>query len=1540
VAFGLANAQAAISTRFPIPSLSQSIPGEFLCGAAVDSSGDLYVGTFGEVKIFDSGGAELTSFSSSSACEVAVDSGGNLYVEEFLGKVTKYKPSSFPPTAGTTYSPDASIGESSPGAEDGNGVLDSGAAGGVAVDPASGSVYVSHIAAGGGIRSYQPNGTLINGTIGTGVAGAKYSGVDVYGPTGEIYAWDNTAKEIYIFDPAVSLTVPAKKIDGSTTPDGGMDGGGGLLNIAVDQSDGNVFAFDEAHLLVNEFKPSGALVGQILKSFNGEPFATAEPSSLAVDNSGGANNGTLYVTSLGKVSAYGPLPTTGFELEVKKAGAGTGTVTSSPAAISCGVLCKAKFGVDEAVTLVAVPNGNDKFAGWHGTDAEAAGCDETGATLTCEVMLTANKKVTATFTAPPAVSGAAATHITASSAWLEAQVNPEGEATTYQFEYLTEAAFVANGESFSGPELPIQVPVSPAAIGSGLTNIAVAEQINGLSAETAYRYRLLASNSTGTSEEVSRSFRTFSSSNAVEPCGNNALRTGLSAVLPDCRAYEQATPVNKNGGSVQALIATAKASVNGDAVSFESAAGIPGGTGAQEFATYLASRNGNSWSTQGLLPSANIAQGARVLGWTPDFAQVFDSATKVDVGRALLSRSSADGSMATIVPSQNPFPSYSLAGVSADGSDVLFGADKPLPLPSGSPAPAAGRLNLYAWNSENPGIIRLAGILPNGSVPPGGSLAGQLGGAGYTRDMRAVATDGSVYFTAGGQIYLRENPAMPETAEKDGEGNCKPDSILACTIHVSASQKTNGTGPNHHDATGTQPATFMAASADGSKAFLASSEKLTDDATTGLEPAAPAIARADISGTSSNLNFLPAQAAGITVSGEHIYWASPTEGTIGRAKLNGSSGATEIEDAFVSKANLCEGFPTETCRPEDVAVDSEHLYWTNNAGEEHAGEGTIGRAELGVGGAENIESAFIPGVAASTVIGYKPRGIAVDNSHVYWVNSGFDSGDGNGFVARANLDGTNAEAKFIPAASGDVAVNADKIYYSRSNGSADFIRSINLDGVSEESDVISVEGTNSKPPSLALDGSHLYWSNPGQNAIGRSDLSGTPASQEQSFLGGAARPEGIAVDASEIFWSANQGVEPNPGNDLYRFDAGAPDGGRLTDLAPDSRSSDTCPGTSTYCGAQVQGVLGTSADGSYVYFAANGVPDNVTSVSNANGESAKTGSCDGPFDSASGECNLYLWHDNNTPSGASTFIARLNVSGGANGDVANWVPTTDVFGGATRESQKTSRVTSDGGTLLFRSRRKLTSYDNEGKSELYRYQVGDSGPICISCNPTGAPGQGASLGSIQPPVLGAGGPDVLSRNLSADGNMIFFETNDKLVAADTNGDSSCAPWGSALQEHNTRTCQDVYEWEAMGTGSCKSGAQNGGCIYLLSTGKGSEPSFFADASASGKDVFIFTASQLVGQDKDELIDAYDVRVNGGLASQNEQGEEPCNGEACRGLPVPSPSTQSPGSAGFAGPGNQKPVRPHKKKHHKKRHRGKAGKIHHHQSAKTTGGAGR
>ena len=80
-------------------------------------------------------------------------------------------------------------------------------------------------------------------------------------------------------------------------------------------------------------------------------------------------------------------------LTVSKAGAGSGTITSTPAGISCGATCAFDYTNGTAVTLTATPSSGSSFAGWSG-----AGCSGTS---TCTVTMDAAQAATANFTIVP-----------------------------------------------------------------------------------------------------------------------------------------------------------------------------------------------------------------------------------------------------------------------------------------------------------------------------------------------------------------------------------------------------------------------------------------------------------------------------------------------------------------------------------------------------------------------------------------------------------------------------------------------------------------------------------------------------------------------------------------------------------------------------------------------------------------------------------------------------------------------------------------------------------------------------------------------------------------------------------------------------------------------------------------------------------------------------------------------------------------------------------------------------------------------------------
>lgn len=77
-------------------------------------------------------------------------------------------------------------------------------------------------------------------------------------------------------------------------------------------------------------------------------------------------------------------------------------------------------------------------------------------------------------------------------ATLAAEVNPEGKASTFHFEYITEADFVANGDSFSGPH-PATVTTESGPVGLDFVMHKASASV-AVVPETKYRCRVVATN--------------------------------------------------------------------------------------------------------------------------------------------------------------------------------------------------------------------------------------------------------------------------------------------------------------------------------------------------------------------------------------------------------------------------------------------------------------------------------------------------------------------------------------------------------------------------------------------------------------------------------------------------------------------------------------------------------------------------------------------------------------------------------------------------------------------------------------------------------------------------------------------------------------------------------------------------------------------------------------------------------------------------------------------------------------------------------------
>jgi hypothetical protein len=145
----------------------------------------------------------------------------------------------------------------------------------------------------------------------------------------------------------------------------------------------------------------------------------------------------------------------------------------------------------------------------------------------------------------PAVDHTSVVNVTSSSAILQAQIDPGGAFAVYHFEYLSEAQYKANGDSFTGAQPAARVPASDAGIYAARSDQSVSQAIGGLTLETVYYYRAVASNTIAPGGVDGPTRRLTTHSMTVE--------TGL----PDHRVYELVSPSQKTsgtGGNVEGVI--------------------------------------------------------------------------------------------------------------------------------------------------------------------------------------------------------------------------------------------------------------------------------------------------------------------------------------------------------------------------------------------------------------------------------------------------------------------------------------------------------------------------------------------------------------------------------------------------------------------------------------------------------------------------------------------------------------------------------------------------------------------------------------------------------------------------------------------------------------------------------------------------------------------------------------------------------------------------------------------------------------------------
>lgn len=443
----------------------------------------------------------------------------------------------------------------------------------------------------------------------------------------------------------------------------------------------------------------------------------------------------------------------------------------------------------------------------------------------------------------PAIDSETAASVGTVGARLQASVNPEEAATTYRFEYGTDASY---GSS---------VPVADAAIGSGAQDVAVSQAVSGLQAGTTYHYRVVATSSEGTVAGSDKVFRTYATSSVSNDACSNAQVRGaqFSSYLPDCRAYELVSPPDKSGGDVAADPTMTQSTPDGDAIKFTSTLAFGDSVGIEARGEeYVSQRGGEDWSTHAIDPkqpsvAVSLATTAQYQFFSEDLSKgVYYAPSPLTSGHPNVEHannlylrsdvlSGLPGSYELLSDAVSPQPPRStfapisgivFAAASADLSHVTFESINDLTPDSSGLSLEAPKL--YEWDN---GSVRLAGILPNGE-PASESVAGQgtnpVGsdrGAGFGYTENTMSSDGSRVIFEGPPLDDESSQGCSEGSHcEQYKGNLYMRIDGATTVQLNASERSTS------DPKGPGPARFWGATADDSKVFFTAQEALTDDA--------------------------------------------------------------------------------------------------------------------------------------------------------------------------------------------------------------------------------------------------------------------------------------------------------------------------------------------------------------------------------------------------------------------------------------------------------------------------------------------------------------------------------------------------------------------------------------------------------------------------------------------------------------------------------------------------------------------------------------
>jgi hypothetical protein len=363
----------------------------------------------------------------------------------------------------------------------------------------------------------------------------------------------------------------------------------------------------------------------------------------------------------------------------------------------------------------------------------------------------------------PEVESVSVNNIAETEAELQAQIEPNGGDTTYTFEYITQQAYEAAGEEFTGATVARE-----GTLAASQQEARVFAPVAGLLPGTVYRFRVVAKNVVDEDEDEGI-FATYNDAEISEGCANEALRTSFSANLPDCRAYELVTPPDTNGRPPRGVGAgggdqfpTLQASPSGGVVSFVTTGGtLPGGGGAGGLSgdLYLSSRAAGSWITQSAGASGAESSSPRPGSTSPD--QTYSFWTASQEGPALIEGKETNyvrypdghseligrGSLGTDPRALGQLITENATHIVFE-TDPVDAADQPIQLEPNAPPTGTTAVYDRIKNPAAPGgeETRVVSLLPGDATPGGDSSY-----LGASDDGEGIA------FSIGSTLYLRVN---------------------------------------------------------------------------------------------------------------------------------------------------------------------------------------------------------------------------------------------------------------------------------------------------------------------------------------------------------------------------------------------------------------------------------------------------------------------------------------------------------------------------------------------------------------------------------------------------------------------------------------------------------------------------------------------------------------------------------------------------------------------------------------------------------------